>query len=164
MADLAQIFRRLIQPLEARIRGVVGRGTISKVDDSKKAQELQVRLLAGEVRSIVERLGNYGFTSHPPLGSEVVVVFPGGSREHGIAVGVENRPERLKNLPEGASAMYVLGGVTFLLMDPADEKATLEGDELVLNGFTKITLGVGANSITIDGTSVTIKGPLNLNS
>lgn len=157
MADLS-VFRRLIAPLEARIRGMVSRGTISKVDDTKKAQEVQVRLLAGEIRSIVERLQQYGFTSNPPLGSETVVVFPGGSREHGLAIAAEDRTERKKGLATGDVALYVKNGTTFLLLEPATEKITLQGDELVLNGFDKITLAVGASSIVIDSSTVTIKG------
>ncbi len=154
---ISDTFRRLIQPLEARIRGMVSRGTISKVDDTKLAQEVQVRLLAGEIRSIVERLQAYGFTSNPPLGTETVVVFPGGAREHGIAVGDVCRGERKTGLASGAVSVYVEGGTTFLLLEPAAEKATLQGDEVVLSGFDSIVLGVGSSSITITPTTITLK-------
>lgn len=165
MPDLSAVFRRLIAPLEARIRGMVSRGTISKVDDTKQTQELQVRLLAGEIRSIVERLQQYGFTSNPPLGSETVMVFPGGSREHGLALAAEDRAQRKKGLAVGDVALYAIGGTTSLLLEPATEKVTIEGDEIVCNGFVKITLAVGASSIVIDSTSITLKaGTINLDS
>lgn len=156
MADLVALFRRLIAPLEARVRGMVSRGVVTAVDDTKGIQELQLRLGAKEVRSIVERFGTYGFTSHPPKGSEAVAVFVGGSREHPIAAGVEDRSSRKSGLAEGDASVYC-SPTTFLLLQAALEKATLQGDDVSLAGFDSIVLAVGTSKITLTSSAITIE-------
>ena len=64
---------RFVAPLTTRIRNVVARGVIKTVDDTKKVQQQQNSLLAGETKSGIERYQNYGFTSVPHPGMETVV-------------------------------------------------------------------------------------------
>lgn len=85
---------------------MVGRAVINLVNDSLKMQELQVTLLADEVRADVERFQEYGLTSHPIPGSEAVMVCVGGARDHGIVIAVDDRRYRLKALEQGEVALY----------------------------------------------------------
>lgn len=99
-----------------RIMMMVARGVLRGVNDGAKRQLLQVELLKGEVRDNVERMQNYGFTSHP-TGGDVAVVFVGGNREQGIAVAVDDRRYRL-SLNAGEVAIYDdLGNKVELLRD-----------------------------------------------
>lgn len=97
---------RHLAPLVRRIQMMVARGTIARADDSTKAQSLQVDLLADETHDEVERFHGYGFTSKPHPGAEVVMVFPGGLRSHGIAIGVEDRRYRMTGLADGEVAFH----------------------------------------------------------
>lgn len=97
---------RFVAPLTTRIRNVVARGVIKTVDDTKKVQQQQNSLLAGETKSGIERYQNYGFTSVPHPGMETVVVFAGGDRSNGIIVAVGDRQFRVKNLQPGEVAIY----------------------------------------------------------
>lgn len=153
---LIESFRRLIGPLEARLRGMVATGIIRKVDDTKGVQEVQVSLLKGELRS-GRRVQAYGFSSVPYEGSEAVVVFPGGDRSHAIVIAADDRSRRRKSLDPGDVSVYVDVG-TFLWLDASSSHAHLEGDEVTLSGASKITLEVGSSSIVIDASGVTIKG------
>ncbi len=95
-----------MKAIENRLRGMVGRAVLRLVDDATKAQSLQLDLLADESQDAVERLQNYGFTAHPHPGAEAVVVCLGGLRSHAVAIAVEDRRYRLRELEAGEVALY----------------------------------------------------------
>lgn len=97
---------RWFAPHKRRIQGMVARAVIGLVDDTLKAQGLQLSVLAGEVQDGVERFQDYGYTSVPHPGAEAVVVYVGGLRSHGIVVACEDRRYRLKGLEVGEVALY----------------------------------------------------------
>ena len=98
--------RKLLDPINRRIQLMIGRAVIQTISDDNPLQLMQLLLNFEEVRSGMARLQEYGFTSHPLPGAEAVVLFPGGSRDHGIVIAVEDRRYRLKPLAEGEVAIY----------------------------------------------------------
>lgn len=103
------------QEIWNRVMMTVARAVVSLVDDSAGRQRMQLQLLKDEFKSDVERMQNYGMTSHPPVGSDAAVVFVAGNREQGIILAVENRQYRLKGLEQGEVALYDdLGSVVHL--------------------------------------------------
>lgn len=100
---------------------ILNRALLSLVDDTKSVQLLQIEILDGETKSGVERVQNYGFTSVPRAGGEVVAVFINGNRDQGLVVAVDDSRVRLKNLPEGASAMYHYSGHKIVMTDDGIE-------------------------------------------
>ena len=96
----------MADPLEGRIRLMIGRAVISLVDDAATAQTLQIELLADEVQDGVERFQEYGFTSRPHPGAEAVFGCVGGLRSHPIVLAVEDRRFRLTGLEDGEVALY----------------------------------------------------------
>lgn len=97
---------KLLEPLKRKLSLIVGRGVIQLTTDETANQRAQASLLAGEVRDGLERFQEYGFTSRPLPGAEAVVLFPGGNREFGLIVAVEDRRYRLKSLAEGEVCLY----------------------------------------------------------
>lgn len=97
--------RRLIAPVARRLRLVVSRAVVRAVTDSLRMQAVQIDLLADESRDNVERFQNYGVTSHPHPGAEAIVVAVGGSRDHLVAIAVDDRRYRL-SLAEGEVALH----------------------------------------------------------
>lgn len=106
MNDARSQINRMMAPIVGRIRNIAARAVVLAVNDALKMQGLKVGLLADETKDGVERFQSYGFTAVPLSGSEAVVLFPGGGRDHGIAIVVEDRRHRLKNLQPGEAAMY----------------------------------------------------------
>jgi phage baseplate assembly protein V len=100
------IFARLTAPLRRAITMMVARCVIELVKDAPKVQEVQIALLADEVRSDVERFQNYGLTSVPLPGMEAVALSVGGNRDHMIVVAIGDRLYRLKDLAAGEVALY----------------------------------------------------------
>lgn len=98
--------RALIAPIARRVRLMVGRAVVRLVNDATAVQEMQVQVLADEVRGRVERFQNYGFTSVPFDGAEALVVSVGGNRSHMVSVAVDDRRYRLRNLRPGEVGMY----------------------------------------------------------
>lgn len=97
---------RALAPLRRRVQLMIGRAVIAVVDDSTKAQSLQITMLADEVHDGAERFQEYGFTSVPHAGAEGIVAFVGGLRSHGIIIAVEDRRYRLTGLQSGEVALY----------------------------------------------------------
>lgn len=90
---MAVSFSKALMPLYRRIRLLVGRGVLKLVDDTKKAQEVQVQLLAGELRT-AERWQDYGLVSVPKADAEALYLSVGGDRSHGLVVCVMDRDKR----------------------------------------------------------------------
>lgn len=93
-------------PLSRRVRLMVARAVLKLINDGPALQELQLQLLADEVRGRAERFQNYGFTSVPLPGAEAVAVSVGGSRSHLVVIAVDDRRHRLRDLEPGEVAIY----------------------------------------------------------
>lgn len=98
--------RKMLAPVQRRVMLMVSRAVVNIVDDSLNMQNLQLTVLVDETQDGVERFQNFGFTSVPSKGAEAIVLNVGGNRDHPIAVVVDDRRYRLKNLQEGESAVH----------------------------------------------------------
>lgn len=104
---------KLIEPVRRSIRLAIGRCVIEAVKDSSGLQTLKVSLLDGEIKEL-ERVQEFGFTSSPPVGSEGVCVFVGGTRSNGICIATDDRRYRVKT-EEGQTAIYDQSGAMVFL-------------------------------------------------
>lgn len=91
------------------------RGVINLVKSGDSIQKAQVSGLAGETLQDVELMQQFGFTSVPPAGTQVVVVPVGGKTTHSIVIATENGVFRVKNLKNGEVAIYDQSGSTIIL-------------------------------------------------
>lgn len=152
----------MFNQLKRKIQLLVSRAVVNIVTDSLKQQNMQINLLDGETADDVERFQNYGHTSVPPAGSEAIVLSVGGKRQHLVAVVVDNKASRLKDLKSGDSALYHQQGHYLLLTE--EQLANLvcknlhaKVDEMILfetpqTQFTGNVDIIGGNS-TASGTS-----------
>ncbi len=109
-SDLLNFISRAVAPLKRKVSLMVGRGVLLAVKDSTDIQQIQLTLLADEVKDQVESMGHFGFTSNPPGGSDAIMLSVGGNREHGVVIATEHRDKRLKNVATGDSATYNSNG------------------------------------------------------
>ncbi len=103
---MLQDFEKLSAKLKRRIFNMLARGVVQLIDDKQGYQIVQSTLLAGETRTGLERMQQYGFTGHPPTGSEAFVLFLNGDRSHGVVIAIDNRQFRLRDLDDGDVAVY----------------------------------------------------------
>lgn len=123
---------KILAPIRMRLANMVSRAVVKIVNDDAKVQLLQLGVLAGETHDKVERLQEYGFTSVPLPGSEALVLFVGGRRDHGIVVATDDRRHRMKGLEPGEVALYHHMGSHVLLKNDGSIEVT--GTSVVLNG------------------------------
>lgn len=143
---MMEAVRRMLAPLEGRIRLMLSRAVVSLINDAAKAQELQVDLLADETQDGVERWQNYGITSHPLPGAEALVGCVGGLRSHAVAIVVQDRRFRLINLQPGEVALY----------DDLGNVVHLKREEVLIEGVDKVR--VAAPVVIVESDNVQLGG------
>lgn len=111
--DIKTIDKRINQAFNA-VRQAF-RGKIARVRSSSGVQKIQVEGLDGETVQDLEHAENFGFTSHPPEGSDCVIVPLGGKTSHGIIVTTTNGAYRITGLAAGETAVYNAEGAKILL-------------------------------------------------
>ena len=92
----------------------VARGTLQQADDSKRWQEVTVKMAGGRVFSGVEMAHQYGVTSVPKppddkdhdKAAEAIVVYLDGNMSHPVVLAIGDRRFRLKNLKNGEVAIH----------------------------------------------------------
>ncbi|MEP4191412.1 MAG: phage baseplate assembly protein V, partial [Sneathiella sp.] len=104
--DFKRYLADITRPMRSSISNMVARGVVTLVDDRLKMQDLQLQLMADELKDNIERFQNYGFTAHPHTGAEALTVFLNGNRDHGITLVVDDRRYRIKGLKQGEVAIY----------------------------------------------------------
>jgi phage baseplate assembly protein V len=179
--------RRLLAPIKRSIRLIVSKAIVRAIydGDEEGLQKMQISILKDELRDRVDRFQNYGFSSFPHTGADAAVVFPGGSRDRGIILAVDDRRYRIKSLKAGEVAIYTdekdhiilkrgnkieLKTKTFHIN--ADDlcrisaaNILLEGDtkmakNVVIDGATTINKAVSVNGAAAFSSSVAMSGPI----
>jgi len=95
---------------------LLGIGRVTVVDDAGDLQLLQVTEGAigtgrgDRVTDQVRRVTEFGFSSSPPLGAEVVVIRRNGERAQSIAIATSHRPSRPRDLSPGDVVVYDVRG------------------------------------------------------
>ncbi|WP_225548128.1 phage baseplate assembly protein V [Chromobacterium violaceum] len=114
-----------IERLARRVWMLLGRGRITApANDSGTVQMLQVQLGHDETRDHLRRAAEYGFTSHPPVGSDAIVLFPLGDRNNGVVVATNHQPSRMTGLKAGEVAIF----------DNRGQSVYLTAGGIVING------------------------------
>lgn len=151
---LRRLVERITAPLVRRVRLMVGRAVLYLVDDARKLQELQVEALRGEVLAGVERFQQYGFSSNPLPGAEVLLLCVGGSRSHAIAAAVDDRRYRPTDADPGEVRLYTAEGDRIRMRNGrvieviAGTKVAVTAPEAVFRCATKVTLDTPVCEIT----------------
>lgn len=107
--------RKTAKNIAAAVQLVVGRAVLTAIDDSSKRQLVQFEALKGEVKDAVERMQQYGFSSVPLPGAQVLFVSLGGNRDHPVAVSVDDPRFRKSGMQAGEVAIYTDEGDYILL-------------------------------------------------
>lgn len=133
---------RRLRELGQRLRRIATRATLTRSTESTRLRSLQARGLAEEVSDDVEHFQQYGFTSRPQAGAELIVLSPGGSKSAAIVIACEDRRFRLATLEEGEVALY-----------------TDEGDRIHFRRNGEIEV-IAATRVRINAPLVRIEGDL----
>ena len=146
--------KRIVTPMKNAIKGLVSRSIVKSVDDTGEIQSLQLELCSGELKDGVKRYQNYGFSSNPPIESEGVAVLVGASKHDCIAVNVENRKFRFKNMKSGEVVLYT---------DEGDSIAFKRDHKIMIDASEGGHVQINSSEVSITG-NLTVDGNINGNS
>lgn len=155
MAMIAAL-HKFTAPLKRRIRLMISRSVLRAADDERRIQELRLAVLEGESMDRVQRFQEYGFTSRPLPGAEAIGVAVGASRGHFVAVAVDDRRHRKRNLKEGEVALYTDEGDFILLARGrvmeivAGAALNVTAPEVTVTATTQVTIDTPQMRVTGD--------------
>lgn len=137
LARLAQKSFQAAQSVADAVRQAF-RGRLSATQTGNTLATTQVQGLAGETLQEVEQMQQFGFTSHAPAGSEVIVLPLGGDTTHGIVIASEHGSFRLKNLQGGEVAVYDQSGSSVVLRQ--GRLIEMDCDNLIIRAKQKVLI------------------------
>lgn len=149
----------LFKTLARKLRLIASRGTLTAVHDQSPIQLVQGSLLADELRDMA-RLQDYGLTSHPLLGCELISLSLNGDRGQSVIIKADDSRHRPQGLAAGEVCLYSHTGDRIHLKDGriiainAGAKVQVAAPAIGLTGDTVIK-----GNIILDG-KVTITGAL----
>ena len=91
-------------------RGIVARAAVRTTNDKGATQTATVETHRHVDRSDVEILGQFGVSSRPPAGGEMVVLAVGGDQGDLVGLPVQAPGNRMGGLKEGEVAIHNLKG------------------------------------------------------
>ena len=153
-----EAFGRAIKPLVERVKLASSRAVVHLIYPQRKTQELQVQLLAGEIKDDLEHFQPYGFTAAPVLGAEALVHFLAGNRSHGIAAVVSDRRSRPRTLKEGEVAIYHASDDPNATAEDARHRMTLSLGKLTIR-VDALDIKCGPSTLRMDAAGIRLAGP-----
>ena len=140
---------RQLSPQARRLENLLARGTLGALNRARKMQRIQAKLLGGEQKQSLEWFENYGFTSAPLSGAELLAAFIDGDRSHGIVVAVADRRYRIA-LEDGEVAIY----------DDLEHKVHLTRDGIVIDGKTDDVKVITTGKVRVEAASLECTGDI----
>jgi phage baseplate assembly protein V len=147
MRDMQRHLQRALAGIRLAFRGVM---TLN--NSAPPVQLAQLDGLNGEQLQDAELMQHYGLTSHPPPGTECVVLPLGGRTSHGIIIATEHGTFRLKNLAPGETAIY----------DDQGQSVHLTRGGIVINGAGLPVTVRNTPNVVLDTPLLSLSGNLEL--
>ncbi|WP_434107623.1 phage baseplate assembly protein domain-containing protein [Paraburkholderia caffeinilytica] len=118
----------------------LGRGRLTRIDDSGAVQLVQMQLSQNETHDATPRVCEYGFQSNPPDGADAVAVFLAGNRTNGVVIACGHQQYRMRGLASGEVA----------ISDNRGQSVYLSAAGIVVNGGGHPVTITNAPEITAD--------------
>ncbi|CAB3742500.1 hypothetical protein LMG24238_06891 [Paraburkholderia sediminicola] len=127
--------------LARRVLLLVGRGRVSApVNDAGPVQVLQAQINELETIDNLKRIAEFGFTSVPPQGSDVAIVFVGGDRGGGLVIGTNHQASRPTGLKSGETMIFTQDGKQIYLTASGGIFIKANNQPVEVDGATIVTI------------------------
>lgn len=137
-----------VDRLARRVLLVIGRGRVSApVDDSGVVQRLQAQINQLETIDGLRRLAEFGFTSVPPQGADVAIMFVAGDRSNGIVVATGHQSSRPTGLQPGETMIYTQDGKQIYLTAGGGIKVAANGQPVEVDNATVVTVNASTEMV-----------------
>jgi phage baseplate assembly protein V len=129
----------MIEAVFRRIQMMFGRGRVTYTDDSGPVQKMQVRLSGLETSDGRLRMVEFGFTSNPPVGTDVLALHISGDRGAGTVFATNHQQSRPKGLSAGESMLYSQDGKQVYMTASGGIVVEAKGQDVVVNDARDVT-------------------------
>lgn len=129
----------MVEGVFRRIQMLFGRGRVTVVDDTGTVQIMQVQMNAIETPDNRYRIAEFGFTSNPPIGSDVVALHMAGDRSSGAVVATNHQQSRPTGLAAGESMLYSQDGKQVYMTASGGIVVEAKGQDVVVNDARNVT-------------------------
>jgi hypothetical protein len=155
MSDFLDDLKKLLQPIQRQIGGMVSRVVVRAVNDAPGRQELQVEGFDEELHPTVEHMQPFGVRGFPPSDVDGIGFAVGGYRNHLVVMGVAPKVAGMPELKPGDVLFYCLNPNTWTLAgnDGNWRASAAEGWHAALFGLeTKqfVTMVPGTTTIRVE--------------
>lgn len=132
--------------LYRQIKMMLGIGKVTSMTDTGPAQTLQYRN-AMEVLTAA-RMAEFGFSSGPPIGSDVLVAFLGGDRSSPVIIATNSKAYRYNGLSAGETVIYDQWG-QFIKLTEKGITVEANGQPVTVSRATVVTI-TGTEEVIAD--------------
>lgn len=146
--DISRLYRAL--------KMVTGIGKVTGMADDGLTQSLQIQT-ALDVMD-VRRLAEFGFTSAPPSGSDVLVVSLGGDRSSSVVISTNHKKSRLTGLNSGETAIYNIDGM-FVKLTASGVEVEAQGKDVTVTNATTVTINA-ADGVVMNTPMLQVSGDI----
>lgn len=133
-----------LSTLYRAVKMMCGIGKVTGMTDTGLTQSLQVQT-ALDVMA-VQRLAEFGFTSAPPDGSDVLVVSLGGDRSSSVVISTNHKASRLTGLNSGETAIYNISGM-FIKLTAAGIEVEANEQAVTVTNATTVTINASSGVV-----------------
>ncbi|MEX3967261.1 phage baseplate assembly protein V [Paraburkholderia sp. EG286B] len=130
-----------------RILNIIGRARVNLVKDSGPVQMAQLTVNDLETIDNIPIVHDFGFSSNPPAGSDVAMVFVGGDRSNGVIVASNHQKYRVRNLAPGESVIYTQDGKQIYLTASGGIKVAANGQPVEVDNATAVTINASTSVV-----------------
>jgi phage baseplate assembly protein V len=122
-----------------RLWNLLAGGVVVAIDDSGPVMRLQIKVGYLETHTL-PALQQFGFSSVPPVGSDVVAHYIGGDRSNGVVTGTNHQPTRPPGKNPGETMVYDAFGKSIYLTESGGIVVNANGSPVTVNGATVLTV------------------------
>ena len=135
--------------LGRRLQMIGGAGVKTQdYGDVGPIQIIQVQTGPDEVMD-VPRLAEFGFTSMPPNGASIALIFLSGDRSNGVAIASGDISSRPKGLAPGESMLYSQDGKYIYLTASSGIIIEAKDQDITVNNAKKVTVN-SSSDVTVN--------------
>ena len=141
-----------VERLIHKAKSMIGKALLEAVTDTDEIQIVKISGMDNEVQSGLERIQEYGVTSNPPIGSECVVLYIGGNKDHGVVIKTDSGEYRVTGLNSGEVCFYSEHGQKILFNEDGEIINSNDGGETTLSDAGILSVGTGFDFVALSST------------
>ncbi len=140
-----------IERLFRRVQMMLGRGRVTHVDDTGPVQIMQATMTGLETADNRLRVAEFGFTSNPPVGSDVLALHVAGDRGSAAVIATSHQESRPRGLQPGESILYSQDGKQVYMTASGGIVVEAKWQDVTVNNAATVT--INAQNVVVNASS-----------